>query len=256
MRLTTQACDAWTATMHRRLDAIQTAILDLIDVGGAGHLPAGHVANPNGHGKCRVCGLDASAHERRPPTAAERRSHDRAHGNFYPTPKGSSRVPYHVSNPTHTQAERWETEVEEAVTALYGTVAEMVTIIGQLGLTPTDEEGSTVVCPAEPDTRRTTTGRLVVELHPAGCRRPTVEAVVWLGAACDALIDRARRAEADAGEMVGDRARYVESLSGTLARRVGVAEGRTCTCGRPAPVGEGRKCGACGMLEMRSRTAS
>ena len=233
MRLTTQACDAWTATMHRRLDTIQTAILDLIDVGPADRPPVP-----------------------RKPTARERRSQDRADGHFAPTPKGNSRTPYHVSNPTHTQAERWETEVEEAVTALYGTVAEVVAIVGQLGLTPTDEEGSTVVCPAEPDTRRTTTGRLVVELHPAGCRRPTVEAVAWLGAACDALIDRARRAEADAGEMVGDRARYVESLSGTLARRVGVAEGRTCTCGRPAPVGEGRKCGACGMLEMRSRTAS
>ena len=256
MRLTTQACDAWTATMHRRLDAIQTAILDLIDVGGAGHLPAGHVANPNGHGRCRVCGLDASAHERRPPTAAERRSHDRAHGNFYPTPKGSSRVPYHVSNPTHRQVERWETEVEEAVTALYGTMAEVVGIMYEFDLHPLAEDGTPAVCPEEPPTRRTSNGRLIVELHPVACRQATLQAVVWLGAACDVLIDHVRGAEDESGEMAAIRARYLQTLTGTLARRVGVAEGRTCTCGRPAPVGEGRKCGACGMLEMRSRTAS
>ena len=247
MRLTTQACDAWTATMHRRLDAIQTAILDLIDVGGAGHLPAGHVANPNGHGKCRVCGLDASAHERRPPTAAERRSHDRAHGNFYPTPKGSSRVPYHVSNPTHTQTERWETEVEEAVTALYGTMAEVVGIMYEFDLHPLAEDGTPAVCPEEPPTRRTSNGRLIVELHPVACRQATLQAVVWLGAACDVLIDHVRGAEDESGEMAAIRARYLQTLTSTLARRVGVAESRTCVtgCGRSAPVGKGATCQAC-----------
>ncbi len=241
--------DAWTATLTRRLDAIQAAILDLIDTGTEAHPPSGHVFTPTRKGTCRICDENMHSHERRPATHKEKTSQDRRDGHFYPTPPGNTRQPIHRSNPVLGAVTRWESQVEAAVTELVGTVGEVSSVLVALGIEPYDEDGRPAKLPKEPPVRTTQSGRVVAECSPARSRWIVLDSIVWLTAACGALADRMR-----VSDDVSDRGHYVERLTFALARQVGVLEPRRCVregCTRLAPVGSGTVCDACRKAEYR-----
>ena len=228
--MTPAAIDAWTATMSRRTDAIRAAMLDLID-----------------------CGPDNTYPTPRNPTKREQVSQDRADGHFHPTPPGRTRSAGEISNPVLGTVLSHETAVEEAVTALVGTVGEVASVLMALGIQPHDETGVNVIPPKEPPTRVTPTGRVVISSAPSQCRRTVQGCIVWLGYAVDALADRMRQSDG-----AQERGQYVERLTHMLARRVGVVEPRTCKtgCGREAPVGRGETCTACRSRASYARKAS
>ena len=228
--MTPAAVDAWTATMSRRTDAIRAAMFDLID-----------------------CGPDNTYPTPRNPTKREQVSQDRPDGHFHPTPPGHTRSAHEVSNPVLGAITSHETTVEEAVTNLIGTVGEVASVLMALGIQPYDEQGRTLIPPKEPPTRKTPSGRIVIEQAPSHCRRTVQDCTSWLRSACDALADRMRLSD-DAQE----RGQYVERLLHLLARRVGVVEPRTCKtgCGREAPVGRGETCTACRSKASYERKAS
>lgn len=225
----TAQADAWTATVQRRLDAIQTAVLDVID-----------------------CGTEVAYPESRKPTRREQLSQDRVDGHFHPTPIGQSRRTG-TSNTVLAAVARWETDVERVVTEVVGTVGEVASVLSSLGIEVRDEQGREWTPPKEPPTRKTSTGRVVACVDPAAARRLTVESVGWLKSACDALVDRARLSD---GASI--RCGYVERLTHVLAQRAGVSESRKCVhgCGKEAPVGRGRVCRSCESQAYRERKAS
>jgi hypothetical protein len=209
--------DAWKASVLPRVDAIRDRVCQLVDEGNVEPVVVS-----------------------REPSKQEKVSQDRRDGIFVSTPAGRSRRSSGPSDPTLSAVLAWESKVEDAVTALFGTVGEVEDVVVQLGVTVRDG-----VLPAFPPplpvVRRSGSGRLVVCVAPSDARRVVLELCGWLRLACVAVVERCR-VSGDA-----DRALYVERLTVGLARAVGVAEPRRCVegCGRVAPVGRGATCGAC-----------
>lgn len=229
-----QQADVWRTTVHRRVAAIQVAMLDLID-----------------------CGVPATPTTSRRPTAAERRATGRADDRYEPTPPGTSRRPLHESDPTGGQVLAWEHAVQEAVTDLYGVLGEVAGIVTSLGLTPLTEHGRPWPAPDEPTTSPTRNGTVKVTAAPAACRVATLEACGWLGAATDALGDRLAQADGIVRATLLERTSYVERCTAVMGDRLGIREARTCEagCGRVTPVGAGATCAACRKRSQRARCA-
>ena len=118
MTVSTRQADHWQAHMHARLDRIQAAVLDLIDVGSE---PVAVIP--------------------RRPSEVERLSQDRKDGHFHPTPKGISRRPVYESNPVLSETLVWESEVERAVEAVELLAVDVGDVLTSLGI-PAPRPGS------------------------------------------------------------------------------------------------------------------
>lgn len=231
-----QHADSWRSTLDRDLQTVRAADLDLID-----------------------CGLTGIAVTPRPPSQREARATDRADGNFQPTPVGASRPSGVYSDPTGRQVVAWEREVQDAVTRLFEVVVAAVEVAGGLGLTPVDEDGDELDPPAEPPTRVTSAGRMVIDAGPGVCRASTIAGVGYVAAVADRLADRMRAAaDREVADALLERSAWVGHVVSRRARRLDRAPVRRCAagCGAAAPPrGKGATCERCRQRQSRQSRA-
>lgn len=213
-RLDTHA-DAWRAHTLRLATDVQTAILDQIDCGASDD-----AVTP----RCQRCRTTRRRCARWPrcswPTQAEQRATERADGNYEPTPAGTSRRAG-VSDPTIAATLAWERDVQHATTLLYAAVTAAVDIADSLALVPIDEHGRTLRPPREPATRRTLSGRPIIDIDPPACRTAALDGLNYVRAVTDQLADRLHRADADAADGTQDRAHTLTIALVHAARTLG-----------------------------------
>ena len=190
----------------------------------------------------------------RKPSRREQEATRRNDGRYEPTVRTGGRSP-------HTQVEaailRHEYAVQAATTDLASLVSATVDIL------------PTVTPPPEPPLRTTATGRTVIDVDPARCRRHIKACAVWLHGCIDQLERQARTHNAaDAGPFgtgqlallsVLERARQLTRDITTISRKHDVPVGRLCRCGcgQPAPPkGEGATREVCRQRQSRQRQSA
>lgn len=243
-----QDVDTWAATIHRQLGQVDMAVLDLIDIGPAEHIPVSrHPSTVEKDATWRAGDVGDT----------DSRFH------YEPTPRSSGRRSG-ISRPVEAATVAWEASVQEAVTSVFAGIALAIETVCLLRVVPRDEDGRPLPPPDEPATREILHGRRagqhLVDVDPASCRRHLLAAVRYLGASVDATADAMRGADGDMAEFVDDRRQRLGHVVGALARRLEVGDRpRLCGCGcrRPAPpVGAGATRQACRKrLERANKSA-
>lgn len=224
MTVTQRQVDSWLATVTGRIDRIQAAVLDLVDVGLDEPLPAARM--PSNREKAATY---------RPGDTG-----DLAH--YQPTPAAQGRRSS-MANPTLGRLEARETEIERAVTWLHDLADRTVNML-------TLEDLELDKHPPPLPTRVTGSGERLVSCGPARVRAHVVEMCGWLREAAGAFAEPIRSTRPGEAMMLRSRAAYLEQLTASVARRLGTGERSTCDagCGRPAT----GTCGACRVRKHRN----
>lgn len=189
--------------------------------------------------------------EPRKPSRRDRAATDRADGRYEPTPPSPGGTS--TSSTVESTIIGWERDVQHATTRLASLVSATVHLAPH-------RHGQPVTPPSEPPTRITTTGRVVIDTDPSGCRRHHVDVICWLHECVQTLwtrLDAANRQDDPLGyAAVWETARKLRQDIDSTTRQLGGDAGRWCRagCGRPAPPpGEGATCTACRTADSQQR---
>jgi hypothetical protein len=230
MIATVTQTDAWTATMTRRLEAIRTAMLDVID-----------------------CGIDEyTLPVSRDPSRKEQDLTDRRDGRFTPSQAAGGTRQAGVSRPTENRVLAQEGAVQALTSHLHELCAQVEhSLVGEFGLELDELEPPTT---REDEATYLRPSRTVVDLDVRACRRWTLDATFWLENVASELAEVWLAAEGEQADRVRGHATWFGTAVGSLSRRLTPPRRCACGCGQEAPPkGEGATRSGCRSRMQRER---